>query len=202
MRDIASEFDTIEKTKYQIGGPTFFSRSHKKTREWQVLGVTQNILREQGFDYPVYAKEQEKPDFIAYRDDGSIWSRIEIVEILVPGYKRQDYHKKLAQRKHPHFFGRIKPLTEPFAPLREQIAKKSLKPYARDSTLIVYYDIGRLHIEDAHLPFEKLISDEHNRQPLDHINTFRRVLVLNASLDALLEIYPAWIVIKPDVNGA
>jgi len=201
MRDIASEFDTIEKTKYQIGGPAFFSRSHKKTREWQVLGVAQNILREQGFDYPVYAKEHEEPDFIAYRDDSSIWSPIEIVEILPPGYKRQDYHKKLEQRKQPQFLNRIEYLDEPFAPLREQITKKSLKPYAGDTTLIVYYDIGTLYIEAAHLPFEKLITDEHSRQPLEHINTFKRVLVLNASLDALLEIYPSWIVIKSDANA-
>lgn len=199
MRKIRDEFTRIESSKGDLGGSSFFSRAHKKFREWHVLGAVQRILAGQNFDHPVYATEEEEPDFLTFRADHSVWSPVEIVEVLRPDYRRQDFHKKLADRKAPNSLRPLVRLKEPFAPLRTQLAKKAGKKYATQSTLFVYFDIGRLSFDDWTTPFHTQLVREHLRQPFDGADSFKRVLVTSSDFESLVELHPNCLVIKEDI---
>jgi len=200
MIEIAAQFNYIESTKFEIGGPAFFSREHKKTREWQVLGALQKLLIQGNTDFPVYAQEQEEPDFLTFSDDSNIWSPVEIVEVLRPDYERQKFHKEDAAREKPYFFEPPDPLDYPFEPLRQVISKKASKAYARDTSLVIYYDIGKMSFNEWDIPFQERLFREHESQAFNDVSVFKRVLIMSSDFECLVEMHPHFHTIKPDSN--
>jgi len=198
MIEIASRFDEIQATKFDIGAVAFFSREHKKTREWQVLGACQRLLREGEIDFPVYALESEGPDFLTFTAEREVWCPVEVVEVLRPDYERLRFHKEDTARAKPYSFTPPDPLHRPFEPLRKVLSKKSAKTYAPASALVVYFDIGRLSFNNWDIPFHEQLSREHEMEPFECLSAFRRVLIMNSSFKCLIEMHPHFYTIRPD----
>lgn len=195
MQSISEEFLRIESTKYDLGGAAFFSDAHKKTREWQVLGAVQKLLRAANMQAPVYAEEQEAPDFRAYTENRNLWAPIEIVEILPPDYQRHAFHKRDASSDTPRIYDVPPALKDPWEPLRQQLRKKSAMGYAGSAALIIYYDIGKFAFEDWDTSFPQQLLAEHSRQPFFGLSSFARVLVLGADMETLVQLSPELLVI-------
>jgi len=189
--NIGSEFETIEGSRLEIGRLAFMSREHKKTREWYVLGAVQKLLAASGLDHPVFAQEKEPPDFLTFRDDHTVWSPVEVTEVLPPGYRRHDYYRGRATKA----FDRLK---EPFQPLRAGIRKKARKRDDSTTTLLAYFNIGRLRFDDWLTPFHTQLLTEHERNRFEGSDVFERVLVISSDFESLVELFPKWQVIKPD----
>jgi hypothetical protein len=188
MTNIQEQFSEIEATKLQIGAVAFFSDKYKKTREWQVLGAVQSLLLAAGEQAPVYADESESPDFITFNAAGEPWFNAEIVEILLPGYRRHLFHKKDAKLKPQRSYDIEPPMADPWSPLRETIKRKAEKRYGRAIALLVYYDIGRFAFRDWTRPFNEQLLAAHAAEPFVGVGKFDRVLILNCDMRSLVEL--------------
>lgn len=198
MLAIAARYYEIESTKFDLGAVAFFSRMHKKTREWQVLGALQKLLAAGGEGFPVHAREQEEPDFITFTAEGKVWSPVEVVEVLREDYERQKFHREDAAREKPYAFTPPDPLDRPFDGLRKMIAKKARKAYAPATVLAVYFDIGKMSFNDWDIPFHERLLREHEAEPFEHLTAFQRVLVMSSDFECLVEMHPHFHTIKAD----
>lgn len=201
MREIKAEFERIQSDKYSVGWREFFSRKHKRSREWDVLGALQKLLRAARHDAPEFALESETADFYTFHSDGSPSALVEIVEILPPGYKRQDRYKRGSEeplfwviRGHPD---RIK---QPWLGLRRQILSKAKKPYPSGTCLVAYFDIGRMSFDDWTTPFHEQLFVGHTSHNFEGVEAFSRVLVISSDMKCLVQLAPSFVTIVPDAN--
>jgi len=72
--------------------------------------------------------------------------------------------------------------------LREAIHKKAEKPYAANSILFVYFNIGDWSLSYGENAFIALLQDEAESRPFNEANHFKRVLVLDASMTKVIEL--------------
>lgn len=199
-RDIKAEYNKICCAMEQVEGLAFFSRDYKKIREWHVLGAVQNLLLRAGLDAPAFAEASETPDFDTYLPDGSRWGPLEVVEILRPDYKRQDFYTLDASPDAPKFHWAPPPLSQPWQPLREQIQRKANKNYPEDTGLIAYYDIGRFSFDDRHTPFDQQLLAENSKSPFVGADAFSRVFILSSDMGCLVQLHPQPLTIVPDTQ--
>ncbi|MEP6668796.1 MAG: hypothetical protein ABJF10_06575 [Chthoniobacter sp.] len=190
MHDIETEYIRVRQILDQIGGAAFFSREHKKSREWYVLGAVRQLLLHAGRDFPTLAEESEAPDFRAYHADGCVWAPIEIVEVLPPDYKRHAHYKEVEQGRRSAYYVVGPPLQSPWEPLRKQITEKAHKRYPKGTCLIVYHDIGRLSFSDPSTPFHERLLAEHAVSPFIGLGSFARVLILSSEMECLVQLHP------------
>lgn len=185
---ISDEFGRIDTLWQSIDEPTvFFSNSYKKIREWYVLGAVQKYLKQSSSDFPESAEESESPDFITYCRDGSLWHPVEVVEVLHPEYRRNDFLKGF---EHSLIQDLPPPLKEPWQPLREQINRKAQKGYPPDTCLFVYYEISRLLLPPGK-PICQQLLDEHAHQPFQNLTAFLMVIILDSSMEPLVRLHPS-----------
>jgi len=183
----------------------FFSNEHKKDREWQVLGAVRRLLVAggRGQDAPVFAEANEPPDFVAYISNAANEEKrrvyVEVVDVLKPGYKRDEFHKDDAKPNAPERYEVDPPLANPWEPLRQEIKKKALKHYERPILLIVYHTLPRCCFKARHGPFHSQILDEHRREPFVGVEAFDRALILNCDMQSLVELHPHPETIVPDI---
>ncbi len=171
-------------------GQRYFSRLNDKLREWDILGTIIELLRQSGLETPTFAAEHEGPDFLTYRKNGSQYGGIEITEALLKDYKRGDFWKQDTLPDAPESYDVEIDIAEPWATLRSQIQKKSSKPYAAQTILFVYFNIGRLSFIDWHTPFGQQLLSVHSSQPFVGASVFRAVYVLSSNMGTLVELYP------------
>jgi hypothetical protein len=190
MIRIDSQYSEVEKARRKDGAIKFFSNKQKKNREWQVLGALQRQLLASSLDAPVFAVEQESPDFSTYTEDKTFLSFVEVVEVIRPNYRRNHFFKERARPDAPVFFDVDPPLSDLWTPLREGISKKALKGYQRPISLAVYYDIPRSCFPDWSKPFDEYLLDEHKLKPFADLASFDRVFVLYCDQRGLVELHP------------
>jgi hypothetical protein len=188
--NIAAKTATIRSLKHCMTGQQYFSRQNDKLREWDILGTVIELLRQSGLETPAFAAEHEGPDFLTYRENGSQYGGIEITEALSKDYKRGDFWKQDALADAPEFYDVEMDIAEPWVTLRSQIQKKSAKPYAAQSSLFVYFNIGRLSFEDWHTPFGQQLLVEHSIRPFSGASVFTAVYVLSSNMSSLVELHP------------
>jgi hypothetical protein len=186
MERISLKHADLLKTKFDIGRKQWFARNNRKAFEWDVLGSVCALLASAGHDCPAFAEEQEAPDFIGYREDRLLWGKIEITEVIEPGYKRneairQDFVEGVIFELPP-------PLKQPFQGLREAIEKKAKKPYAPECTLIVYFDIPKSAVSYDTDGITATLQAEAARDPFTQIGPLRRVLLLTSGMNEVIEI--------------
>ena len=191
MRAIHHRYRRIERAKTRVGSDKFISRAHKKTRDWHVLGAVQKLLRTAGLEAPEFAAEREGPDFQTYRPDGMADGLVEVVEVLVPGYKRQAIGRGVWQPVVSHFNGMPEPLLEPWWPLREQISRAATQTWPAGTSLVIYYDIGTMSFDDWTIPFHQQLLAEHARTPFAGLENFARVLVMSSDARSLVQLHPS-----------
>jgi hypothetical protein len=174
----------------------FFSNGCKKDREWHVLGKVTTLLKTAGFEHPEVAEEDEEPDFRTFLPTLEPWDDVEIVEAMEPGSKRHAFYKE--DEKKPRFHPVARMTGETWDPLRAVVAKKATKAYAPRVCLMVYFNIWKLAWPEWDSSFEDQLVREAKEKPFEEIDRFKRVLVMNSSMDALVELFPNLGVIVPE----
>lgn len=198
MLEIEVEFNRVASSIRQIGGVAFFSSTHKKSREWHVLGAVRKLLLQADLDAPSFADEGEAPDFHTFVANGRVWAPIEIVEVLRPDYKRHASYKAAAKPDAPPFYVLPPPLEAPWEPMRKQIGDKARKGYSAETCLVVYHNIGRMSFPDLDRPFHEQLLAEHASTPFAGVRSFSRVLVLTSDMKCLVQLHPEAETIAPD----
>jgi len=197
--DLCRKRDAYRFGQFPEQEEAFFAE--KKNMEWLVLGAAQVCLRKAGLSYPKFAAAgeivgPESPDFFTYSDiDGAGEQKVEITQVLKPGYKQKMEHKASAIRNRypvkPVFFELDRPLLRPFEGVRESISKKARKQYASSSTLIIYYNVANSdRTYDPNLSFSDHMLSEHSTSVFEETDKFKRLMVLSADFQQLIELHP------------
>lgn len=186
-KSIATQFQAIDLQKDKVGGLTFFSNRHKRSREWHVLGSMQRLLKTRSNDFPEFAEESLNPDFMTYKSDGSRWHPVEITEILRPDYRRHEHYQK-TRDNGPIVFYLPPPLKRPWEELQKQISKKALIEYDRATCLLIYLSLWLFDFPTWSKPVHEQLLDQHKKEPFRDIDRFARVFVLTSGMDTLVEL--------------
>lgn len=195
MENIAEKHDSITSQKFGWGAAAYFSDEHKDDREWDSLGRMASILGATSDEpVPVYAVIGESPDFAIYDSSCTRISGCEVTEVIKPGYARHRFHKEDALKPPGTYYGMPEQIDDQWEPLTKVLRKKALKPYAADSWLLVYYDIGMLQTEDWETPFHARLLAEFESTRLnlaeEDYARFVRILVLSPDMRSLTEVHP------------
>ena len=189
-KNISGQYEISRALSQSLDGAEFFSNRHKRDREWIVLGAAQKALCELNVDFPYYAEESERPDFLTYKSDGTSWSPVEIAEAMRAGKKRHERHLN-AKFADPKLYLLPDPMEDPYKPLQDIISKKAQKGYPNNTSLIVYFDIWIFDFPDWSNPVTNNILLRHHQSPFQDINFFKHVFVLSSDLKTLIELEKA-----------
>lgn len=119
----------------------FFDREHREMQEWMVLGAAVGCMAKNGWDHPDTAIKTKPPaaDFQTFDKHGNHWQNIEITECLPQGYARDGFYRDI---KSMCGYQDVSDYSETpdscLRILKSAIKRKSQKPYAMHSSLIVY----------------------------------------------------------------
>jgi hypothetical protein len=191
MDKISTEFTEIQNRKKEMSPLCYFSRASLKLREWDVLSSACHLLEQSGEVSPVYASEQESPDFEIYGADELPSGYVEITEALRPDYRRGIFWPDDAKPDAPKYYDVEPPLDEPWKPLRKCICAKAKKDYPKGTWLIVYFDISSTSFRESCIPFGDRLLPEHIRKPFKRLQKFERVLILSCDMSCLVELHPS-----------
>src|SRR6266436_1931959 len=100
IKRISDERARIDGYKLAVGAAEFFNnRAYDEDFEWLILAYLAEILSSIGRQAPEYAQKLEppNPDFQTYLALGIAFQRIEVTEVLRPGYRRGKFHRELAK---------------------------------------------------------------------------------------------------------
>lgn len=193
MKIIKQELERVKQLHAKIGSDFVVSREYKDDREWWVLGNTVSLLEQAGLQYPEYAQKTipPDPDFMTYSSNRVRFRPIEIGEVLRPGRKRGDEYEE------PFYIKDVEQLQLPWESFISVLNDKFLKRYDRDSWLIVYHNIISFEISLDDRWHEILLANAETWKesaPRGMINLtespYQRILVLNSTGNALVEIHP------------
>lgn len=195
MENIAGKHNFVTSQKFHWGAVAYFSDQHKNDREWDCLGSMAAILDAASNEpVPVWAVIGESPDFAIYDFSGARISGCEVTEVIKTGYARHRFHKEAALKPPGTCCGMPQQIKDQWEPLAQILKKKSLKAYAADAWLLVYYDIGMLETADWKTPFHTRLLTEFFSSRLnlaeDDYEIFARILVLSPDMRSLTELHP------------
>lgn len=202
MEIIKEELERVKQLHTQVGSEFVTSHKYKDDREWWVLGNTVFLLEQAGLDYPEYAQKTipPDPDFITYGSNRTRFRPIEVGEVLRIGRRRGDEYK------NPFSVKDIDQLRHSWESFISVLNDKFLKRYDKDTWLIVYHDLISFEISLDVLWHDVLLANAEtwNKSAPGRINLaespYQRILVLNSTGKALVEIHPYLKIIIPDSN--
>lgn len=181
----------------------FFDNSHKRDREWWILGHATNLLSQAGAPHPTHAEATEppEPDFTTFSADGSPFKKIEIAEVLRHERRRHKEMKDAFSSNLTSING-IYPAEDPFRSFRPVLLSKFNKRYGSDCWLLLMHSMmvfefggdwrrgwtGQLHHE---------VDSWHDAESSVTLSDspYEQIFVLSSGGDELVSIYPAWSVI-------
>ena len=188
MIPILKKYAELKSAEGSFPKAELFRRHNRKNLEWRILGSVCDLLKIAGLDHPFLAEEKDPPDFVTYREDNSLWSEVEITEVLEPGRKRNEEMNSGMEPVPGYIYPIPPPLKEPFLGLRHAVLEKVKKPYAPNCVLIVYFNIGNCAISYESDKFAPHLQEEVSKQPFDGVGNFKRVLVLSSDMTELVEL--------------
>jgi hypothetical protein len=123
---------------------------------------------------------------------------VEVGEAVRPGRRRVDEYRAAKQKpSDSNSLGHlIDPICTPFITLERVVRKKCKKPYPIGSWLIVNYNISFGYVSQYGWWHDHVLSTA-RAWPLSN-KVFQRILVLNSSRQAIVELYPEMKVIVPE----
>ena len=205
IRRIEDERARIALYQPTVGGAKFFNnRQYHADFEWLILSYLTRALRNAGWKYPEYAQKlpPPQPDFQTYLTPTTPYGLIETTEVLPLDYRRGDFFRLSAPN------GRKAQLTptappEPWAGYYEVFRTKLAKPYAANSSLLIYDDMTASDSPDYAPWYEKLFR-RLKTWTLDSATTcdltrsqYQNIFVVDASGTDAVRLYPHWDVIRP-----
>lgn len=166
--------------------------------EWWVLGKAVDGLKSVGIKAPEYAEKRQEVDFITYDAKREIFCPIEISEAMEPGRKRVNEYREAKQRSNePPLPGKlIEPIPDPWITLKDVLKKKYSKKYPPRTWLIVYYNISYGKISNFGWWHKTILANAKNWNI--EKSPFERVLIINASGEAIVQFSPQLTVIKEE----
>ena len=183
-----------------MDGATLFSNTGKDLCEWDTLGTIHQLLLSAGRVAPTFACKGEAPDFRTYLANRVSWEPFEITDVLRPGYRIHEFHKRASSPDAPVFESHESRdvIEHPWKPLRDRITAKARKTYPPGTCLAVYYNIMLMRFPDMDTPFHRQLLTEHTETPFEGMGRFGRVLILDSAMRCLVQLYPSPSVVIPD----
>jgi hypothetical protein len=203
IRRIEDERARIARYQPSVAGTGFFNnRQYHADFEWLILSYLTRALRNAGWKYPEFAEKlpPPQPDFQTYLTPDAPYWRIETSEVLPPDYRRGDFPFRNARSgKRPHLAPNPRP--EPWPSYHELFRTKLAKPYAAQSSLVIYDDMTASDFP-GQVPWHEQLFKRLKTWTYDSATTcdltrsqYQSIFVVDASgLDAV-RLYPHWDVI-------
>jgi hypothetical protein len=166
----------------------FFGREHREIQEWMVLGASVGCMEKNGWDHPETAIKTNPPaaDFQTFDNHGNPWQNIEITECLPRGYARDRFYSDI---KSMCGYQNVSEYSETpdscLRILKSAIKKKSQKPYAAHSSLIVHVSF-RLYKQRGkqHPPLSAVLHQTRLNEVAEL--RFARIYVLTCGMSELI----------------
>ena len=198
MKSILIELERVEKLIEKE--PDFFIHQRFQTdMEWWVIGRTARILSEINSSFPAFAEKTLVPDFRTLDVRRNEFNLIEVTEALLPGRKRVEEYKKekeITDWSHIEWES-IDPIENPWITLINCLNKKFSIKYPPHTWLIIYLNISYVYISEHGYWHQTLLANA--VQWNLGISSFERVLVLDSTGKALVELFPKMVTIKPEI---
>jgi hypothetical protein len=205
IKRIEDERARIARYQPAVAGTNFFNnRQYHADFEWLILSYLTRALRNADSKYPEFAERLPPPlpDFQTYLTPDTPYWLIETCEVLPPDYRRGDFLRTNGSNgKKIHVTPDPRP--EPWSSYYQVFRTKLAKPYAANSSLVIYDDMTASDFSD-HVPWHERLFKELKTWTSDSPTTcdltrsqYQNIFVVDASgLDAV-RLYPHWDVIRP-----
>jgi hypothetical protein len=205
IRRIEDERARIARYQPTVGGAKFFNnRQYHEDFEWLILSYLTRALRSAGLKYPEYAEKLRppQPDFQTYLAPDMPYWLIETTEVLPPDYRRGDVRRNPArngQKAHQN----PEPFPEPWSSYYQVFRTKLAKPYAANSSLVIYDDLTASDFAD-YSPWHERLFARLKKWTYDSATTcdltrsqYQNIFVVDASGANAVRLHPHWDVIRP-----
>jgi hypothetical protein len=202
IRRIEDERARIARYQPTVGGSKFFNnRQYHADFEWLILSYLTRALRNAGWKCPEYAEKlaPPHPDFQTYLTPDKPYGLIETTEVLPSDYCRGDVLRANGlSGKNGH-----NPQAEPWSGYYRMFRSKLAKPFAANSSLVIYDDMTASSLPD-YAPWHEQLFRHLKKWTHESGTTcdlarsqYQNIFVVDASgLDAA-RLYPHWDVIRP-----
>ncbi len=203
IRRIEDERARIARYQPAVGGAKFFNnRQYHADFEWLILSYLTRALRNAGWKYPELAERlpPPQPDFQTYLAPDTPYWLIETAEVLPPDYRRGDFHRAGGNGKN----GRLMadPNSQPWSSYYQVFRSKLGKPYAANSSLLIYDDLTAADFRD-YAPWHERLFARLKTWTLDSATTcdltrsqYQNIFVVDASGFGAVRLHPHWDVIR------
>ena len=202
IRRIEDERARIARYQPAVGSAKFFNnRQYHDDFEWLILSYLARALRNAGWAYPEYAERLQppQPDFQTYLTPDTPYWRIETTEVLPPDYRSGDSHRTTVRNgQKPHH----PPNPEPWSSYYDVFRTKLAKPYAANSSLLIYDDLTASDFP-SYVPWHESLFARLKTWTLDSATTcdltrsqYENIFVVDASGLGAVRLYPHWDVIR------
>jgi hypothetical protein len=205
IKRIADERTRIDNYEGSISDEDFFNdRRYKEDLEWLTLAYLVDILSSVGWLVPEYAMKIEgdgQPDFQTYLTPNVPHRKVEVTEVLRPGYKRGAFYRSQAARGQKMYqIGGPHP--EPWSSFRTVLSSKLDKPYSDGAWLLVYHDMGYSDFQDGQKWHERTLvhlrkwtSDSKTTCDITR-SRYENIFVIDSSGQGAVRLHPHWDVIN------
>lgn len=204
IRRIEDERARIARYQPSVGGTKFFNnRQYHADFEWLILSYLTRSLRNAGWKCPEYAEKlpPPQPDFQTYLTPDTPHWLIETTEVLPPDYRRGDFLRESAPNGKTVHLPAI-PRPDPWSSYYRVLRTKLAKPFAANSSLVIYDDLTASDSPD-YAPWHDQLFRRLKTWTYESATTcdltrsqYQNIFVVDASgLDAV-RLYPHWDVIR------
>lgn len=205
IRRIEDERARIARYQPAVGGAKFFNnRQYHADFEWLILSYLTRALRNAGWMYPEYAERLQppQPDFQTYLMPDKPYWLIETTEVLPPDYRRGGFRRGAARNGQKVHLN-PDPNPEPWSSYYQVFRTKLAKPYAPNSSLVIYDDLTASDFSD-YAPWHERLFARLKTWTVDSAITcdltrsqYQNIFVVDASGLGAVRLYPHWDVIRP-----
>lgn len=204
IRRIEDERARIARYQPSVGGTRFFNnRQYHADFEWLILSYLTRALRNAGWKYPEYAEKlpPPQPDFQTYLTPDTPYWLIETTEVLPPDYRRGGFlcGSALNGKRIPIAPA---PSPEPWPNYYQLFRTKLAKPFAANSSLVIYDDMTASDFPDR-APWHEQLFRRLKTWTYDSPTTcdlrrsqYQNIFVVDASGLEAVRLYPNWDVIR------
>jgi hypothetical protein len=203
IRRIEDERARIARYQPTVGVAKFFNnRQYHEDSEWLILSYLTRALANAGWKSPEYAEKLRppQPDFQTYLTPDTASWLIETTEVLPPDYRRGDFHRVVRNEKNGHSLP--DPHPQPWSSYYQVFRTKLAKPYAANSSLLIYDDMTASNFPD-YAPWHERLFAQLKTWTFDSATTcdltrsqYQNIFVVDATGTGAVRLHPHWDVIR------
>ena len=198
MKQIQDELKRVLALNDTLKGSLYFSNLHKDDREWHIIGSAEDGYRRANRPFPAYAIKRQSPDFELYHDSGAFSHHVEVTMVTPPGAKIHLFHREWEKgglKPQEHIYPAY---TEHWDWLRSAIEAKLRKPYIKECSILVYFDVSLFDTRERHPDdFLRSIALEFRRHTSSDLgipslmgSSVGSIVVLSCDFHHVAQLYP------------